>query len=136
MRSSILLQHEIAALRCIADKANVYPEAFGPAFPEGAVALRAQNFHYTIRRLGAGLELEIDTCSAFLAPLLALRDVEPDEATFEALLIVFESSQASRQSYLELHRVARSVLSGAAVRLAGGRVRNFMREALACAATS
>lgn len=133
---SAFLEHETAALRRIADKAIASPEAFGPSFPGRFVALRAQDFHYTIRHLGAGLELEIDTCSAFLAPLLALRDLEPDEATFEALLITFESSQATRQSYLELRSVARSVLAGGAIRLADGQVRNFRREALACAAIS
>ena len=128
------LHHEITALHRFAEKSHGCQEAFGPAFPEGVFSLRGQDFDYTIRRLGDGLELEIDTCSAFVAPQLALYDVEPSEDLFEKLLIVFESSQANRSGYDELRRIARAVLSGAAVRLSDGQVRNFMREALACAA--
>lgn len=128
-----LLQHETAALRRIAGKDNAgYPEAFGPAFPHSVSALEAHGYHYTIRRSGDGLELEIDAYSAWFAPTADAFDVD----ACEEHLIIFESSKACRTSYRELHLVARRVLSGAAVRLADGEVRNFKREAKQCAATS
>lgn len=132
---SALLEHETAALRRIAEKSHGCQDAFGPAYPEDVFALRAQYFDYTIRRIDAGLELEIDTYSAFVEPLLAPLCADFDEEKAEALLIVFASSQATRQAYLELRRIARSVLSGASVRLSDGKVRNFMGEALACTPT-
>lgn len=128
-----LLQHEVAALRRMAAKDNAgYPEAFGPAFPHTLEALVAQSYHYTIRRLGTGLELQIDAYGAWNAPASAH---EFDVNACEAQMIEFESSEASRRSYRELHQVARSVLAGLAVRLADGQVRNFKKEARQCAAT-
>lgn len=128
---------ETMALRRIATQGYgmVCAEAFGPAYPHSVHALRAQGYHYTIRYLGTGLELEIDTYSAFLAPVRALDGVGFDEEVFEKLLIVFESSQATRHSYQALRHIARSVLDGAAIRLADGQVRNFLREALGCTPT-
>lgn len=127
-----LLQHEIAALRRIAakDKAGI-PEAFGAAFPHTLEALVAKSYHYTIRRSGTGLELQIDAYGAWNAPASGL-DFDADAC--EEQLIVFESSEASRRSYRELRLIARSVLAGAAIRLADGQVRNFKKEARACAA--
>ena len=130
-----LLQIEVAALRRIAARDNAgIPEAFGVAFPHSVEALVAQSFHYTIRRsAGPGLELQVDAYGAWNAPASAH---EFDVDACEAQMIVFESSEASRRSYCELRMVARSVLAGAAVRLADGQVRNFKKEAQACAATS
>ena len=128
-----LLHQEITALRRIAVQDNaVDSEAFGPAYPNSVQALTAPHYHFTIRRSGtAGLELLIDAYSAWTAPT----DHDFDVQACEEQQLEFESSQASRRSYRELHRVARSVLAGAAIRLADGQVRNFKREAKQCAAT-
>ena len=127
-----LLQHEVAALRRIASKDNAgIAEAFGAAFPHNLKALVAQGYHYTIRLQGTGLELEIDAYGAWNAPASGL---EFDVDACEEQMIIFESSEASRRSYRELRLIARSVLAGAAIRLADGQVRNFKKEARACAA--